>query len=142
MKTNKSISVLLLLMPIYAHSEQYLCTPDKITGFSYSSKEKQWVYANFKKDFQYVITPTKSEFAFSLVKVGDRNSTGGCKEGFNDAGFLFCEIPEGDFKFNKKNGRYLMVSDMGYYLVGKGMWAETDADSSDLALQIGKCKPF
>ncbi|CAD6532380.1 hypothetical protein LMG28727_02929 [Paraburkholderia kirstenboschensis] len=138
----KHVSVLLLLIPFYAHSEQYVCTPEKMTGFKYDSQEKKWNYAKFKTDFQYVLTPGKGKFAFNLVKVGDANPTGGCEKGFNDAGFLFCSIPDGDFKFNKFNGRYLLVSDIGYYLVGKGMWAETDEDSGDLAFQIGKCKPF
>ena len=142
MKMIKHVSVLLLLIPLYANSEQYVCTPEKMTGFKYDSQKKKWEYTRFKTDFQYVLTPGKGEFAFKLAKVGDTNPTGGCEKTFNDKGFLFCSIPDGDFKFNKLNGRYLLVSDLGYYLVGKGMWAETDADSGDLALQIGTCKPF
>jgi hypothetical protein len=144
MKMAKQVSVLLLLLQIlgYAHAEQYLCTPEKMTGFKFDSKTNKWEYAKYKTDFQYVITPGNGKFALNLIRVGDDSPAGGCKNGFNDEGFLFCGIPDGDFKFNKINGRYLLVNDMGYYLVGKGMWAETDRDSGDLAIQIGKCKPF
>lgn len=142
MKALERIALFLLLWPLYAHSEQYLCVPEKITGFAYHPKTKEWDYAKFRPDFKYVIAPAKGNFTFSLAKVGEQHPTGGCKDGFNDAGFLFCEIPDGDFKFNKKNGRYLMVFDMGYYLVGAGNWAEKDEDSGSPAIQIGKCSPF
>ena len=133
-----------LLLPSLSWSEQYLCIPEKMTGFSYNPKTKEWDVTRFRIDFKFIISkPANSEYPFTLTKVGTNEYWGECEKGFNDKGFLFCSgMDVGDFKFNRINSRYLAVFDMGYYLVGKGMWAATDADSGTPAMQIGKCTSF
>lgn len=143
MRTHIYIAVSLLLYPLAALSEQYLCVPDKMTGFSFDARKKEWDYTQFRTNFKYVIAPAKNgRDAFALTKVGEKDPEGYCNKSFNDGGVLFCQTLLGDFRFNKINGRYFMSSTLGYYAVGAGMWAATDADSPDLAIQIGKCSPF
>jgi hypothetical protein len=133
-----------LFFPVLSWSEQYLCIPDEMTGFSYNAKTTRWEITKFRVNFKYVISkPADGKNAFVITEVGKTQAPGYCEKGFNDAGMLFCVGADlGDFKFNRTNGRYLAVFDMGYYLVGKGIWAETDADSGTPAMQIGKCTPF
>jgi len=65
----------------------------------------------------------------------------GCKEGFDDSGFLRCETEHwGQFKFNKKNGRFLRVFPFGYYYVIPGF--VTDEMSDTPFIEIGVCSPF
>ena len=114
-----------------------------MTGFAYDATTRQWDYAKFKTDFKYVIAPGKEgRSAFTLSKTGEADPIGYCKGSFNDARFLFCETYGGDFRFNRKNGRYLMAFTYGYYNVGTGSVVETDADSGTPMLEIGKCSPF
>lgn len=140
----KSILMLLLaLLSGSATAEQYLCVPDKATGLVYEAQKKEWRVANFALKHKLVITPAKDgKYAFSAIKIGDKQPVHLCKEDFNKLGFLFCNGQEGDLKFNRNNGRYLKAFDQGYYLVGKGLWAETDQDSGTPYLEIGKCSPF
>jgi hypothetical protein len=136
MRTHMCIAVCILLYPVVALSEQYVCVPDKMTGFSYDAGKKEWDYKHFKTNFKYVIAPGKDgQDAFLLTRVGENDPEGRCKNGFNDSGFLFCSTYDGDFKFNKINGRYLKsATDFGYYDVGKNLFAKTDADGGDLAI--------
>jgi hypothetical protein len=143
MKLHQYIGICLFLYPLVALSEQYLCVPDKMTGFAYDAKKKEWDYMQFNTNFKWVIAPANNgRDAFVQTKVGDKDPEGYCKQGFNEGGFLFCSGLGGDLKFNRNNGRYLMVFTMGYYVVGKGQWAETDADSGTPMVQIGKCSAF
>lgn len=144
MKSWQSIFLIALLLPAISWSEQYLCIPDKMTGFSYNPNTKDWEITRFRVDFKFIISkPVGGKYAFTLTKVGTSEYWGACDKGFNDQGFLFCSGADlGELRFNRINGRYLADFDMGYYVVGKGMWAETDADSGAPAMQIGKCTPF
>ena len=144
MKTFRYALLATLCWPAMVLAQQYVCVPDAMTGFSYNPATKQWTTTRFNTDFKYVLSPAKNgRDAFVLTKVGEREAEGYCRNAFNEAGFLFCSsITSGEFKFNRRNGRYLMVFQEGYYLVGKGMWAATDEDSGTPAMQIGKCTPF
>lgn len=143
MKIRSYFGVCLLLCPLLAFSEQYLCVPDKATGFTFDARTKTWDYATFNTDFRYIVASAKGGmFPFTLTKVGDKDPQGFCKNGFNEGGVLFCDIYGGEFKFNRNNGRYLLAFTFGYYNVGKGLLAETDVDSGTPMIQIGKCSPF
>jgi hypothetical protein len=138
------VSMALLLYPRPALSEQYLCVPDKATGFFYNNITKEWDYARFRTDTRYIIAPAKDgENAYAFTKVGEKDREGYCKKDFNDSGFLFCNTLGGEVRFNRVNGRYMMVFSYAYYNVGApGPIQETDEDSGTPMLQIGKSSPF
>jgi len=133
----------LFLFSLVASAEQYLCVPDKMTGFAYDEKTKAWITTQFRTDFKYIIASAKNgRDAFTLTKIGEKEPEGYCKDGFNDPGYLHCENLGGYFKFNRANGRYLAVFTLAYYNVGVGLLSQSDSGSDTPAMQIGKCSPF
>jgi Na+-translocating ferredoxin:NAD+ oxidoreductase RnfG subunit len=136
-------AICVLLSGIAYTSEQYICTADKATGFSYNKSLKQWQSTHFKTDTKYIISMSdnKSLAEFVVRKVGDSEPTIYCKDSFNEAGYLHCEDIT-TFKFNRKNGRYISVNLLGYFNVIPGLNKITDENSDTPYLEIGKCSPF
>ena len=136
-------AICLLLFSEPAFAEQYLCVPEKATGFSYDASKREWDYAQFKTDHKYIIAPAgNGRDAFAFTKVGEKLPQGYCKDSFTKAGVLFCLSFEGDLRFNKKNGRYLMVFGDGYYTLGLPGFGESDEDVGTPMVEIGKCSLF
>ena len=132
-----------VLIPSSAWSDQFLCVPDKMTGFTFDESKNDWTSTTFTTNFKYIIAPTNNgRDSYTLTKVGENEPEGYCKNGFNESGFLFCETFGGELKFNKSNGRYLMSFTYGYYIVGTDDTTKTDKDSGTPMIQIGKCSPF
>ena len=129
-----------------AAAEQYICVPDKATGFHYDKGAEDWEVTRFKTDSKYVVAAAKDgRNAFTWTKIGSQNSTdvGYCKDDFNNVRMLFCDIFGGQIKFNRTNGRYIFVFYLGYYDVGiPGPISETDESSGTPMIEIGKCSPF
>jgi hypothetical protein len=126
-----------------ALTEQYLCVPDKATGFAYNKNTKEWDTTEFKTS-QFVIAPVKGgKPAYRVTDIGDESLPGYCDKDYNEAGILFCYVYGGDLRFNKVNGRFLRVFVHGYYTVGiPGPINETDDDSGTPMIEIGKCSAF
>ncbi len=144
-------AILMMLMAVLSGSataEQYLCVPEKATGFAYDTKKNEWSVKEFNTDYKWIIAsgkkgnvlgnPAFEEFSFAVTKVGEKDPLRYCKSAFNKVGFLSC----GSFHFNRNNGRYLLSDSGGYWNVGKGLLMETDQASSTPYLEIGKCSPF
>jgi hypothetical protein len=130
-----------LFFPSYGTAEQYLCVPDKITGFDYNSTTKEWDYARFKTNFQYIIAPAKDrQFSYAVTKIGDKEPNIYCENELNDGGYLFCNLLGISMVFNKINRRYLIISQEGY--VSAGVGGMTDPGIGAPWVQIGKCSPF
>lgn len=112
---------LLLLCPRTAFADQFLCVPDKGTGFAYNRTTKEWDYATLKMN-QFLIEPAKNgRYAYTVAEIGKKEfpGNGWCKNDFNDAGLLFCEFGfGGEIRFNRVNRRYLRVFYYAYYTVG------------------------
>lgn len=138
------VMIAALLFPGSALSEQYLCVPDKATGFYYDKYTETWEYATFRTDKRYVISPARDgENAYRFTKIGEKDPDGYCKNEFNESGFLFCSTFGGDVKFNRINGRYLSVFTYAYTDVGTpGFLQTTDEDSGTPMIEIGKCSPY
>jgi hypothetical protein len=131
-------------------ADQFLCVPDKTTGFAYNRVTKEWDTATLKTN-QFLIAPAKNEraaknerVAYTVTEIGEKdNLPGYCEKDFNDAGILFCDTFGGEIKFNKVNRRFLRIFYFAYYTVGiPGPVKETDEDSGTPMLEIGKCTPF
>ncbi len=138
------ILIRVILLPVMEGNaqEKYLCVPDLITGFRYNNYSKTWEQANFKTDYKYIITRSQfKEYAFDVIKIGDNYPTSLCKEGFK-YGVLHCSGTT-NFKFNKKNGRYLKTYVIGYWTVDPDCnIVPTDEKSGSPYIEIGKCSLF
>ena len=143
--TSTAFAVILagLIAMAPAHAEQYLCTPDRATGFIYDKTRKTWDTAALKTG-QFVIAPADGgKAAYTVTDIGDKDLPGSCDKDFNKVGMLFCDVWGGDVKFNKANGRFLRTFVYAYYNVGlPGPAAETDETSGTPMIEIGKCKAF
>lgn len=139
--------IYLLLCAHTAFADQFLCVPDKATGFAYNRITKQWDTATLKTN-QFLIAPAKNVGfklgAYAVTDIGEKdNLPGYCEKDFNEAGMLFCDTFGGEIKFNKSNRRFLRVFYFAYYTVGiPGPDKETDEDSGTPMLEIGKCTSF
>lgn len=124
-------------------AEQYLCVSERSAGFKYDARTSTWNGTTFRTEDKYLIAPSKDpRYAFQVTKVGENISTASCKDGFNEFGYLFCSGLGGDFKFNRDNGRFLLVYAMGYFNVLPGVNKTTDEKSDTPFMDIGKCSPF
>ena len=132
--------VCLLLVSAAYGEEKYICIAEKTTGFRYDEQKKEWQRAFFKTDNKYILSKCPgSDCAYQLVGIGEKNPISTCKETFNSAGYIFCSM-QAEFKFNKHNGRFLLVHSLGYYNVSPGVY--TDKSSPTPFMEIGKCSPF
>ncbi len=133
-----------LLFAAAAHAgEQYLCTADRASGFSFNKVMKEWTHTTFKANSKYVVSkPEDGSSAFVVREIGNPFVTAWCKDPFSEAEFLLCEGIGGDFKFNRKNGRYIYAYLMGYFNVVPDVNKITDETSDTPYVEIGKCSPF
>jgi len=123
--------------------EKYLCVAERATGFAYNEISKSWENMNFKTDAKYIISKSNAKgYSFKVTKVGEDNPEFECEKGFNEYGYLLCGEGIGEFKFNKKNGRFIKVYLFGYFNVLPEVNKFTDKSSDTPFMEIGKCSPF
>jgi len=138
------LAIFFILVASIVHAEQYLCIADSAVGFSFNKTTKMWERTNFSiNDFKYVISESKlKDLAYQITQMGYNIPHSFCKDSFNEYGFLNCS-GFGEFKFNKKNGRFISSYLIGYYNVLPEMNNITDENSGDTpSITIGKCSPF
>lgn len=138
----KILAGLLLIAPLTANADNWLCIVDKSTGFKLENGT--WEIGNFNPD-KYLIKPADkvSSSAGALYQV---NSFGSelpeyiCPTGFEDGeykGILDCRgfaIRGDTFKFNLTTGHFLSTYTSGYVHTSKGKIVDDNP-----AIQIGKC---
>ena len=145
-RCNLLITILLLLNPLIAGAEQYLCVPDKATGFAYNKNSRTWEQANLTTNRKYIVSKSDDEhfkrYAFVVIEIGQTIPRAICEKGFSDGGYLEC-LGVFDFRFNKKNGRYILTHTLfGYIDVLPNGYFPTDEKSTTPFIEIGKCSPF
>jgi hypothetical protein len=122
--------------------EKYLCVAERSTGFAYNEFSKSWESTNFKTDAKYMISKSSDKGdSFKVTKIGDDYQEFECQKGFNEYGYLLCE-GVGEFRFNKKNKRFIKIYPIGYYNVLPEINKVTDKSSDTPFIEIGKCSPF
>jgi hypothetical protein len=52
-------AIALTFIATVASADQYICVPDKATGFTYNKMTKHWDSTNFNTDMKYVVAPAK-----------------------------------------------------------------------------------
>lgn len=144
MKQVLIIGIVSLLIANHIEAEeQYLCTADKVSGFSFNENSKEWKQSSFKANSKYVVSRlSDSSTAFVVREIGNSFPDAWCEDPFTDAGYLHCRRLGGDFSLNRKNGRYIASSLMGYLNVVPGVNDITDKTSDTPYIEIGKCSPF
>jgi len=126
-------------------TEQYICTANKSTGFSYNKATKEWNSTHFKADSKYLFSTSKDKkYTYKVSKFGSKSPVALCNQLFSDHGSIQCNEGFGtDFRFNKENGRYLFIMGFGYYFVRPDTPNGTKDEGSDTPfMEIGKCLPF
>ena len=131
----KYILVALGLVTSFASlAEQYLCTADLVTGFSWNEKDGRWNSTNFNVENEnYLVSSIEPSTGghYVIKKLGDRKIIATCESGFDASGLLSCR----DFvvfRMNREAGRYLLVYPSGYV---EGY----DNNDNTPFVEIGKC---
>ena len=144
----KRIAILLavssfFLPTLLVAGEQYLCIADKVSGFSFNNVSMDWENATFNGGSKFVISkPDDANVAFVVHEVGKSAVTATCGSGFDELGSLSCTGYGGDFRFNRKSGRFINSYVAGYYNIIPGVNSLTDRNSDTPSIEIGKCSPF
>ena len=99
----------------------YLCIADKSTGFSFNKTTGEWNPTVFKTTNKYLISKsTSKDMAWDVKNVGESVADTFCEKDFNDMGVLRC-LGMKTFYINRKNGRYIASSPLGYWLDNKDL---------------------
>ena len=123
---------LIISCPVLA--DQYLCTADLVTGFTWNEKDGRWKSTNFNVENEnYLVSSIEPNTGghYVVKKLGDRRIIATCERGFDANGLLDCR----DFvvfRMNKEAGRYLLVYPSGYV---EGY----DNNDNTPFIEIGKC---
>ena len=138
------IAVLGFSLMAAASAEQFLCVVDDVTGFIYKEETKTWEHTLFTSRRKYVLSKAEKEQhkvkgKYIITEVGETRPQMYCKEDFNSVGVFVCDDFAREFRFSKRNGRFLFLYKVGYYHVDERF---TDAGSDTPAIAIGKCSPF
>ncbi len=140
------IALCLFQLSSICYAEQYLCIGEESAGFSYEKNIGKWKGQGFTNKPKYILKSTAAN-DYKVFKFGEDTSSASCVGGFNEYGYLFCE-GWFDFKMNKVNKRFVIVSTLFSYISvgvvesnnGDGKIKDEVADSSYMV--IGKCSPF
>jgi hypothetical protein len=140
----------LLLIPFESIAEQYLCIAEQTSGFRYDETIKSWKSATFKTDSKYILRNKKegekffdAEYKLVVTFFGSNSPICICTDDANEYGYVHCNcFPDGGFRFNKNNLRFLFIHSMGYVNVLPEQNKKTDSTSDEPIMQIGKCSPF
>lgn len=124
------------------HADQFICTTNKITGFSYDKNKKEWVNTNFIAEDKFVIkqvepTSINNYSGYEVTKIGDKISIYRCSQSFNDSPIIQCTFKgpffPNIFYYSKVTGSFQEYSH-GTLVTGQ------TSDTPYIA--IGKCSSF
>lgn len=122
--------------------EAYLCIPTAISGFKFNSLNRSWEHARFRiGETKKILKKTNGKWEWKYF--GEKYSLSECtsggepsnQDGFNSAGFLFCDVFGGHMKINKNTLRYIETYEVGF-IDGK------DKDGNTPSIEIGTCSPL
>ncbi|WP_153160034.1 hypothetical protein [Zoogloea sp. 1C4] len=126
----------------------YVCVADSAAGIAYDRATKHWSSSIFRVDETLILSKANSDEmkrgAVWVVKtIGSTLPSFGCKGGFNEAGLIFCHGLFGDFRFNRKNGRYLSTYLFGYVTDGNDAIGTVGEEGNDTpSIKAGRCSPI
>jgi len=120
----------------------WVCTTEKMTGFSKSSGE--WMSVDFETRPKYVIKRGVSGKPAWEVRIFQNEGfvQASCPEEFSRLEVLHCSGLETVFKFNRKTGRFLNAYLAGYwsYTPNAPFFSKDGGDSP--TIEIGTCSPL
>lgn len=133
MKNLKLIPLLVTLLSINAFAQDYLCIPTGASGFTFNSVSKKWENTFFRLGDEKNILK-KVANGYQWRDFG--RSTGPlCSDGFNEYGYLHCNVYFGNLVINKKTLRYVETYMSGYT-------DGVDKNENTPNIKIGTCSPL
>lgn len=114
-------SLALLLADQAAATEVWTCSAEQATGFLYDEESNSWAPSTFDVDgAKYSIErPNRnSAAAWEVYRLSPGKKPSMlfyCIDEIDRAGFLFCNGPTEEFRFNAEGLRYQRVSQLGFY---------------------------
>jgi hypothetical protein len=132
------------MLSFNAYGESFLCVAEQGAGFSYNKENKELVSAKFNvSNKKYIIKKAAVRDLFEDSKwmvssLGANSPFYWTDDDFNQFGIIFL----GDFKFNRKNGRFIYSDDLGYIQsgldkpFGAGKFKDSDYTPH---MEIGRC---
>jgi|TARA_B110000908_G_C10209461_1_gene429425 hypothetical protein len=140
----KIIACLLLIAPLTANADNWLCIGEQATGFRLF-ESGEWKQANFNEG-KYLINPAEDflrhkNAVYQVHRFGQETPDGICKSDFGTSGYekelLDREgyLTRGDtFKYNRATGHFLRTFTLGYVEAINGKVSNDSA-----SIEIGKC---
>ena len=122
--------------------EAYICLPSVISGFHFKSSSGNWEQSRFRiGDKKKILKKTDNKWEWKAF--GEKYSFSTCgdstestpTDGFNSAGFIFCDLLGGHLRMNKNSLRYIETYEIGY-VDGK------DNNDNTPYIEIGTCSPL
>ena len=136
------IAAAMLAVPVQASAESWLCIPDMATGFRYDKILRKWTQSTFQTDGERMIIKKASDpqVRYEVREFGkdDTLPLARCQKDFTEYGFLKCEGILSEFKFNKKNMRYIRTYLAGYVEIIPGNTFMKEGNDTPL-IEIGRC---
>ena len=129
-----------LTLPSFVLASQWLCVTDLSTGFHYDRATKNWREATFEPGGKFIITHSDTDgISYEVKRVGQDIAACFCPNDYDQNGYLYCS-GFFNFKFNKKNGRFIYTYPIGYVnILPDNKQSPTDDKSDDVIVSIGKC---
>lgn len=132
MNKNFLAGIVCILHSTLALSEtNYICLPDRSTGFKFNKYFKSWETTVFNTQHTKMLLK-KTAKGWVWLKVGDKHGRN-CSE--MKYGYLFCSDYFGQIEFNKNSLRYIETYIRGY-VEGEDNGLNTPA------VDIGTCSPL
>ena len=131
-----------LLLPLSAIADSYICVVDNMTGFR---AKDNWKPVIFSENFKYIVRPPKAgDFLYEQFKSnniyvvmeigGDNVPNASCDRDFDVTGVLTCDGSM-TFRMHRHTLNFITVREGGYlYLSDDGT-----GELSDVGVEIGKC---
>ena len=137
------ISITILFFSSFARGQEaFICIPSARTGFAVNDATKKWEVTRFSINEDKKILK-KINAKWEWRKFGDKGGYSDCnnradtnsKDGFNSAGFIFCEVLGGSMRMSKKSLRYIETYEIGFF---DGI----DKNADTPMIEMGTCSPL
>jgi hypothetical protein len=130
------ILLTIILLPMTAAAESYLCVADQAAGFD---GDDNWNAKAFSADEKYIVKPVTEPDSWTrgaeymVTELGKTFPYFVCDKGFWEDGGLSCDGFMGIFRMNKNNLKFIWWRSGGY------LEPEEDLNTDDAVMVRGKC---
>ena len=124
-----------LILPHNASAKQnYICSANLATGFSFSKSAQNWVSSQFLTSNKYTIVKSTGDFPYIVNRLPKELFTV-CTNDIDENDYLNCGGYNLSFRIN--------INTMKYVLFYVGSYIDSDSENADTPLiEIGICDEF